>query len=167
MSQDAADEDTILMMSEVMTPEKANFSGNIHGGHLLNLLDKVAYACAARFSGQYVVTLSVNEVLFREPIYVSELVTCYASINFVGRSSMEVGIKVVAENIRTQKKRHTISCYFTMVAVDENMKPTTVQKPLVLDTPTKKRRYAEAKLRRETRTRLEKEHEVNKRNLKF
>ena len=75
-----------LTMSEVMTPEKSNFAGNIHGGYLLQMLDKVAYACAARYSGHYVVTLSVDQVLFKQPIHVGELVTCLANINFVGRS---------------------------------------------------------------------------------
>lgn len=160
MKQEKQDS-TTLIMSEVMTPEKANFAGNIHGGHLLNLLDKVGYACAARYSGQYVVTLSVDQVFFKEPIHVSELVTCYASINYVGRSSMEIGIKVVAENLRTQQQRHTNSCYVTFVAVDENLKPTKV-KALVLDTPLKKRRFEEAKIRKETRMKLAQEHKARK-----
>ena len=115
-----------LTMSEVMTPEKVNFSGNIHGGYILKLIDQVAYVCAARYSGHYVVTLSVDNVLFKQSIYVGELVTCYASINYVGRTSMEVGIKIIAENLITGEKRHTNSCYVTMVAVDEK-DPTTAQ----------------------------------------
>lgn len=158
-------DESTLIMSEIMTPEKVNFAGNIHGGHLLNLLDKVAYACASRYSGKYVVTLSVDGVHFKAPIHVSELVTCFASINYVGKSSMEIGIRVVAQNLRTQETRHTNSCYFTMVAVDENMKPTHI-KPLTLDTPTKKRRFLEAKFRRETQVKLEKEHERRKEELR-
>ena len=115
-NQDQDDRRT-LTMSEVMTPEKANFAGNIHGGHLLQLLDKVAYACAARYSGHYVVTLSVDQVIFKQPIHVGELVTCHANINYVGRTSMEVGIKVTAENLETGETRHTNSCYFNMVAL--------------------------------------------------
>ncbi len=80
----------------------------------------VAYACASRYAGRYVVTLSVDQVVFRQPIHVGELVTFLASVNFTGRSSMEIGIKVVTENIRSKLVRHTNSCYFTMVAVDDN-----------------------------------------------
>jgi len=154
-----------LNMSEVMTPEKANFAGNIHGGYLLQLLDRVAYACAARYSGKYVVTLSVDEVIFKEPIHVGELVTCYASVNYVGRSSMEIGIKVVAENLETQQQRHTNSCYFTMVALDKNNKPTSIE-PLKLETPRQKRRFEEAKLRREMRRKMTEEHQKLKSQLR-
>lgn len=109
-----------------MTPDMANFIGNVHGGDLLKMLDQVAYACASRYSGSYVVTLSVDQVMFREPIYVGELVTFAASINYVGRTSMEVGIRVEAEDVRARTIRHTNSCYFTMVAIDDNGKPTPV-----------------------------------------
>jgi acyl-CoA hydrolase len=111
-----------LQMSVLMTPDMANFSGNVHGGDLLKLLDQVAYACASRYSGHYAVTLSVDQVIFKEPIHVGELVTFLASINHVGRTSMEVGIRVEAQNIRQRSVRHTNSCYFTMVAID-NGKP--------------------------------------------
>src|SRR5689334_17519332 len=115
-----------LTMTVLMTPDTANFAGNVHGGTILKLLDQVAYACAARYAGRYVVTLSVDRVTFREAIHVGELVTFLASINHTGTSSMEVGIKVVAENIRTQEVRHVNSCFFTMVAVDETRKPVPV-----------------------------------------
>ena len=103
-----------LEMVVLMTPDMANFSGKVHGGALLNLLDRVAYSCASRYSQQYAVTLSVDQVVFRQPIHVGELVTFRASINHAGRTSMEVGIRVEAENIRTGERRHTNSCYFTM-----------------------------------------------------
>lgn len=90
------------------------------------MLDQVAYACASRYSGSYVVTLSVDQVMFREPIYVGELVTFAASINYVGNTSMEVGIRVEAEDVRARTIRHTNSCYFTMVAIDDKGKPTPV-----------------------------------------
>ena len=117
-----------LTMTVLMTPDTANFSGNVHGGNILKLLDQVAYACASRYAGAYVVTLSVDRVTFRQPIHVGELVTFLASVNYTGTSSMEVGIKVLAENIRTQTKRHVNSCFFTMVAVDDQRKPQTVPK---------------------------------------
>ena len=110
-------------MTVLMTPDMANFAGNVHGGHLLKLLDQVAYACASRYAGRYVVTVSVDQVLFRQAIHVGELVSFLASVNHTGRSSMEVGIKVVAQDIRTQQERHVNSCYFTMVAVDEAGRP--------------------------------------------
>ena len=115
-----------LSMTVLMTPDMANFSGNVHGGHILKLLDQVAYACASRYAGRYVVTLSVDQVVFRQPIHVGELVTFLASVNYTGRTSMEIGIKVVTENIRNQVVRHTNSCYFTMVAVDDDGKPAEV-----------------------------------------
>jgi len=96
-----------LTMSVLMTPDMANFSGNVHGGVLLKLLDEVAYACASRYAGCYVVTLSVDLVLFKQAIHVGEMVTFYASVNHVGRTSMEVGIDVVAENIlETHRAQH-------------------------------------------------------------
>src|SRR3989344_3346674 len=131
-----------LRMTVLMTPDMANFSGNVHGGTILKLLDQVAYACAARWAGCYVVTLSVD------------LVTFLASVNFTGTSSMEIGIKVVAENIRTQVVRHAQSCFFTMVAVDDQSRPTAVS-PLTPSTPDEKRRFEAAKLRRQLRQELD------------
>ena len=113
-------------MTVLMTTDMANFAGNVHGGTILKLLDQVAYACASRYSARYVVTLSVDQVLFRQPIHVGELVTFLAAINYTGRTSMEVGIKVIAENTLTAVTRHTNSCYFTMVAMDESGAPTAI-----------------------------------------
>ncbi|MEW9897523.1 acyl-CoA thioesterase [Chitinivorax sp. PXF-14] len=143
-----------LSMSVLMTPDMANFSGNVHGGTILKLLDQVAYACASRYAGRYVVTLSVDQVMFRQPIHVGELVTFLASINHTGRTSMEVGIKVIAEDIRGQAVRHTNSCYFTMVAVDEEGRATPVP-PLDLRTPEQVQRFEAAQLRRQLRQEFE------------
>ena len=115
-----------LEMTVLMTPDMANFSGKVHGGALLNLLDRVAFSCASRYSGRYAVTLSVDQVTFKEPINVGELVTFRAAVNHAGRTSMEVGIRVEAENIRAGTVRHTNSCYFTMVAVDDDGRPAEV-----------------------------------------
>ena len=139
-----------LMMTVLMTPEMANFSGHVHGGAILRLLDQVAYVCAARYSGCYVVTVSVDQVTFREPVYVGELVTFRASINYTGKTSMEVGIRVEAERIRERTSRHVMTCYFTMVAVDENGQPTPVA-AVSRSTPLERRRWAAAQLRREYR----------------
>ncbi|AKN28589.1 cytosolic long-chain acyl-CoA thioester hydrolase family protein [Stutzerimonas stutzeri] len=123
-----------LTMTVLMTPDKANFSGNVHGGTLLKYLDEVAYACASRYAGQYVVTLSVDQVVFRQPVHVGELVTFLASVNYTGTTSMEIGIKVVTEDIRSKTVRHTNSCFFTMVALGEDGKPVPVP-PLNPKTP--------------------------------
>lgn len=139
-----------LSMTVLMTPDTANFSGKVHGGSILKLLDQVAYACASRYATTYVVTLSVDQVVFLEPIHVGELVTFLASVNHTGTSSMEVGIKVIAENIRSQEKRHVNSCFFTMVAVDEAGKPTPVP-PLRPFTPDERRRYRAAEMRKDVR----------------
>ncbi|RUS67080.1 putative acyl-CoA thioester hydrolase [Saezia sanguinis] len=137
-----------LIMSVLMTPNYANFAGNVHGGDLLRLLDQVAFACASRYAGEYVVTISVDQVVFRQPIHVGELVTFLASVNYTGNTSMEIGIKVIAENIKEKVVRHVNSCFFTMVAVDAQGQPTAVPK-LTPATPDEKRRYRAAQLRRE------------------
>ncbi len=139
-----------LTMTVLMTPDMANFSGNVHGGTLLKYLDEVAYACASRYAGRYVVTLSVDQVIFREPIHVGELVTFLASVNYSGTSSMEIGVKVVTENIREKSVRHTNSCFFTMVAVDDSGKPTAVP-PLQPQSADEKRRFKQAQQRRQLR----------------
>ena len=95
-------------MTVLMTPDTANFSGKVHGGALLKLLDEVAYACASRYAGRYCVTLSVDQVVFREAIHVGELVHFLAHVNDTGTTSMEVGIKVVAENIREGEQRRAL-----------------------------------------------------------
>lgn len=139
-----------LSMTVLMTPDMANFSGNVHGGSILKLLDQAAYACASRYAGRYVVTLSVDQVTFLQPIHVGELVTFLASVNYTGRTSMEVGIKVVTENIREQVVRHANSCFLTMVAVDDSGTPVAVP-TWVPHTPAQRRRHHAAQLRRELR----------------
>lgn len=143
-----------LSMTVLMTPDKANFSGNVHGGDLLKLLDQVAYACASRFAGNQVVTLSVDQVIFNQPIHVGELVTFLASVNYTGRTSIEVGVKVISEDILTKVVRHVNSCFITMVAMDSERRPTEVPKLLPL-TEDQQRRYRAAELRREMRGEFE------------
>ena len=139
-----------MMMTVLMTPDMANFSGKVHGGALLKELDQVAYACASRYAGAYAVTLSVDQVTFKQPIFVGELVSFLASVNYTGRTSMEVGIRMVAENIRTQSERHTNSCYFTMVAMGDDGKPVIVP-PLEPGNADEKVRWAAAVARRDIR----------------
>jgi uncharacterized protein (TIGR00369 family) len=143
-----------LTMTVLMTPDTANFAGNVHGGTILKLLDQAAYACASRYAGRYVVTLSVDQVTFRQPVHVGDLVTFLASVNYTGKTSMEVGIKVVSENIRTQEVRHVNSCFFTMVAIDDERRPVSVT-PIRPFTAAEKRRHAAAIVRKELRQEFE------------
>lgn len=149
-------------LTELMIPAYANFGGKIHGGTLLSLMDKVAYACAAKHAGEYCVTVSVDGVNFRQPVEVGELVSLMASVNYVGRTSLVIGIKVIAENVKTGLVKHTNTSYFTMVAKDETGKPTEVP-PLLLETPDDIRRFLEAMKRKELRATYS-EHFDNARN---
>lgn len=147
---------TELSMTVLMTPDMANFSGNVHGGSILKLLDQVAFACASRYAGQYVVTLSVDQVTFKQPIHVGELVTFLAAVNYTGTSSMEVGIKVIAENVTSGIARHTNSCYFTMVAIKDG-KPIAVP-PLQPSSRIESHRFDAARLRKQWRVELAERH---------
>ncbi len=138
------------IMSQLMMPNDANFGGFVHGGVILSIADKVAYVCAARHAGSYCVTASVDEVHFKTPIHVGSLVTFQATVNWVGTTSMEVGIRVTAEQLPGGEITHTNSCYFTMVAVDENGKPCPAP-PLELETNQDKCRFDAALKRREIR----------------
>ncbi len=129
-----------VTISELMLPSHTNFSGKIHGGYILSLLDQIAFACASKFSGYYCVTASVDTVDFLNPIEVGELVTLKASVNYVGKSSMIIGIRVEAENIRSGKSKHCNSSYFTMVA--KNLDGKNVQVPgLILTSLDEIRRF--------------------------
>lgn len=136
-----------LHMTVLMTPDMANFSGNVHGGSILKLLDQVAYACAARYCRSYVVTKSLDQVTFRAPINVGELVTFRAHVNYVGNSSLEVGVKVFAENLHNHTVRHTNSCYVNMVALGEDGKPTTAPE-LELEDDFEKKLFEAAVMRK-------------------
>ena len=130
-----------ISITELMLPSHSNFSGKIHGGHILNLMDQIAFACASKHSRNYCVTASVNKVDFLNPIEVGELVTLKASVNYTGRTSMVVGLRVESENIQSGKIKHCNSSYFTMVAKDENGKNVKIP-GLILDTEQSIRRFA-------------------------
>ncbi len=133
-------EESEIILTELMLPSHSNFSGKIHGGFILSLMDKAAFASASKFSGRYCVTASVNRVDFLNSIEVGELVTMKAQVNYVGRSSMVVGIRVESQNIQTGIKKHCNSSYFSMVAKDENGKG--IQVPgLVISNEKDMRRY--------------------------
>jgi acyl-CoA hydrolase len=130
----------------------ANNLGNVFGGVILSLVDRVAAVAAIRHAGGPCVTVSVDQVDFREPIHVGELVVARASVNYVGRTSMEVGVRIEAENVPTGSRRHTNSCYVTFVAIDEDERPRPVG-PVEPETPDERRRHAAAIARRAMRTR--------------
>ncbi len=136
-------------MSQFMMPQHANVAGLVHGGAILSIADNVAYVCAARHAGPNCVTVSVDKVNFHQPVQIGEVVTFLASVNYVGRSSMEIGIKIFAEDLKTGTKRHTNSCYFTMVRLDPvSRRPVEVPR-LIPETEEEKRRYLEGQKRRE------------------
>jgi len=112
--------ESVIRMSQLMLPSNANFGGKIHGGYVLSLMDQIAFAVASKFSGHYCVTASVGKVNFLKPIEVGELITLIASVNYVGNTSMEVGIRVESMNIQSGEIKHCNSSYFTMVAKDEH-----------------------------------------------
>jgi uncharacterized protein (TIGR00369 family) len=135
--------DSQTTITELMIPSYANFGGKIHGGILLSLMDKVAYATASKHAGTYCVTVSVDKVEFLQPVEVGELVSLKASVNYVGRTSLIVGIRVEAQNVKTGIVKHTNSCFFTMVAKDDNNKPTEVP-ALILENNEDVKRFIES-----------------------
>lgn len=147
-----------VTISELMLPSNTNFNGKIHGGYILSLMDQIAFACASKHSENYCVTASVNTVDFLSPIEVGALVTMRASVNYVGNSSMVIGIRVDAENIQTGSKKHCNSSYFTMVAKDENNKGLKVP-GLILSNKTELRRFTRGLLRKTYKEKRRKEFE--------
>lgn len=144
------------VVSELMMPHQVNNLGHVFGGEVLSMVDRAAAVAAMRHAGGPVVTVSIDRVDFREPIYTGELVTCTARVNYVGRTSMEVGVRVVAENLLSGTKRHTNTCLLTFVAIDSEHRPRPVP-PLDLENAEDERRSREAKRRREVREELDRE----------
>jgi len=144
-------EESCATLSILMLPSHSNFSGKIHGGYILSLIDQIAFACASKHSGNYCVTASVDTVDFLAPIEVGEMVTLKASINYAGNTSMVVGIRVEAENIKTGVTKHCNSSFVTMVAKDDNGKTAKVP-GLRLSSEDEMRRFARAIKRKEMNT---------------
>lgn len=146
-------------MAQVMFPSDANQAGNVHGGTIMKLIDTAAGIAAIRHCRTNIVTASMDRLDFYKPVFVGELVILRASINYVGTTSMEIGVRVEAEEIMTGKVRHTNSAYLTMVSMDENRKPMPVPE-ITPQTDDEKRRFKEgrarAKRRRELRERRNK-----------
>ena len=145
--------DSATVISQLMVPNDANFYGFVHGGVILQLIDRVAYVCAARHSESHCITASLDRVNFLNPIKVGELVHLMASINFVGHTSMEVGIRIESEDLISKKKRHVASSYVSIVAVYEKLKPKKVF-PLNPVSAEEKRRSTEGKKRKEEKENL-------------
>lgn len=151
-------------ITELMIPAYANFGGKIHGGILLSLMDKVAYACASKHAGTYCVTVSVDSVDFLQPVEVGELVSLLASVNYVGRTSLIVGIRVEALNVKTNVVKHTNSSYFIMVAKGDDDKPAEVPK-LMLENPEEVKRFIEAMRMKEIRAKVKDEMDDARSNI--
>ena len=142
--------ESTIIMAQLMNPEDTNIAGNVHGGVIMKLIDNAAGCAAARHARSNVVTASIDRLDFHNPVFVGDLVTLKASLNFVGKTSMELGVRVEAENLITGHIRHTASAYLTFVALDSNGRPFPLS-PLVVETEEDKRRNQEAKERRKTR----------------
>lgn len=140
--------DSHTVITELMIPSYANFGGKVHGGIILSLMDKVAYACATKHARMYCVTASVDAVHFLSPVEVGEMVSLYASVNYVGNSSMEIGIRTEARNIRSGVAKHTNTSYFTMVGLGDEGKPASVP-GLILESAQDVRRFIEGRARRQ------------------
>ncbi len=144
-----------IIMSQIMSPQDVNIAGNVHGGVIMRLIDTAAGAVASRHTRANTVTASIDRLDFHHPVYVGDLVTLKANLNFVGTTSMEIGVRVEAENIITGKVRHTASAYLTFVSLDKNNRPIPVP-PLILKSDEERRRNREAQSRREVRLREKK-----------
>ena len=143
-------EESTVVMAQLMNPQDANPRGNVHGGVIMYLIDNAAGSAAIRHARAPVVTASIDRLDFHHPVFVGDLVTLRASVNFIGRTSMEVGVRVEAESLLSGNKRHTASAYLTFVSLGEDGRPSPLPS-LILDTDDEKRRNREAQSRRQTR----------------
>jgi len=144
--------ETSVIMVQPMTPQDANQAGNVHGGVIMKLIDMAGAIVAQRHTRTNVVTASVDRIDFLHPVFIGDVLFLKASLNLVGRTSMEVGVRVESENPITGEIRNTASAFLTYVALDESGKPTEVA-PLILETDDEKRRNEDAQSRREARLR--------------
>lgn len=144
--------ESAVLTAQLMSPQDANPAGNVHGGVVMKLIDDAGGAVAYRHARSNVVTASIDRLSFHHPIFVGDLVTFRASINMAGRTSMDVGVRVEAENLLTGQVRHTASAYLTYVALGADSKPTPVA-PLILETEEDERRFRQALARKEIRGR--------------
>jgi uncharacterized protein (TIGR00369 family) len=144
------------LVSELMMPHHVNNFGNVFGGVILSMVDRAALVAAMRHAGRNCLTVSIDRVDFREPIFAGELVTCHARVTYAGRTSMEVSVRVTASDLLTGKQRHTNTCFLTFVAIDEHNRPVAVP-PMTLESDDDRRRFHEGQRRREVRQALARE----------
>jgi uncharacterized protein (TIGR00369 family) len=149
--------ESMVLMAQLMTPEDANPAGNVHGGVIMKLIDNAGGTVAARHARKNVVTASIDRLSFHKPVYIGNLITLKASLNMVGTTSMEVGVRIEAEDLLTGEVWHTASAYLTYVALDSNSKPMGIP-PLIVENNDQARRCQEANARRELRQ-LERQRE--------
>jgi uncharacterized protein (TIGR00369 family) len=142
--------ETAVVMAQVMEPPDTNPAGNVHGGSIMKLIDIAAGVVSIRHSGHNAVTASIDRLDFHYPAYIGDLITLKASLNYAGKTSMEIGVRVETENLYTREVRHTASAYITYVALDKAGRPAPMP-PLILETEEEKRRNREAEARRELR----------------
>lgn len=142
--------DSEIVLHHFMMPEHANPLGNVHGGIIMKFVDEAGGLCAMRHAQRPSVTIAIDSMTFHSPVHVGDLVMFYARVNYVGRTSMEVGVRVVAENPITGEQTHTNSAFLVYVALDETGKPTKVPK-LVLETEEERRRWDAAQARQNQR----------------
>ncbi|HOP62199.1 MAG TPA: acyl-CoA thioesterase [Spirochaetota bacterium] len=142
--------DSSVTVVQQMTQQDANLAGNVHGGTIMKLIDNTAGIVGVRHTGGNVVTASIDRLDFHSPVFVGELLRVSASLNYVGTKSMEIGVRVEAENFLTGERRHTGSAYLTFVSLDEHFKTRRIP-PIILETEDEKRRNCEAQQRKEAR----------------
>lgn len=148
--QDKRVKDSQVTLHQIMLPEHANFMGNVHGGVIMKMVDEAGGLCAMRHSQRPVVTVAIDSMTFHSPVHVGDVVSLEASLNWVGRTSMEVGVRVVADNPLTGECTHTNTAFLVYVALDDNQRPIPVPR-LILETDEDRRRWAEAEQRQQRR----------------
>jgi len=142
--------DSQITLNQLMLPQHTNPMGNVHGGEIMKLVDETGALCAIRHAQRPVVTLVIDSMTFHSPVHVGDLVSLSASLNWVGRSALEVGVRVTAENPLTGEQTHTNTAYLVYVALGDDGRPTEVP-PLILETDEERRRWTEADARQQRR----------------
>ncbi|HXV43517.1 MAG TPA: acyl-CoA thioesterase [Anaerolineae bacterium] len=155
--------DSQITLNQLMLPHHTNPMGSVHGGEIMRLVDETAALCAIRHAQRPVVTIAIDSMTFHSPVHVGNLVSFYASLNWVGRSSMEVGVRVVAENVLTGEQTHTNSAFVVYIALDDSGRPTEVPR-LILETEEERRRWVEAEARQQRRLERQRAKEESARN---
>lgn len=155
--------DSSITMTQQMNPQDANIEGNVHGGVIMKFIDSAAFAVAVRHAKANAVTASIDRLDFHYPVFVGDLLTAQASLNFVGRTSMEIGVRVESENLMTGNIHHTATAYLTFVAIDKSGRPMLLP-PLLIKTDEEQRQNLEAKTRREMRLKEKRKEKANQNN---